>query len=364
MKRRLLELLCCPHDGTSFEVQVDREEGNEILEGTLTCSHDRRHTYPIVRSIPRIVDGMTRDTLESNYASSFGFQWTKIKWEDPVVNLREFWKTTDFDEKTLEGRLFLDAGCGGGRTTAHLPNVVKEIVYMDYSIAVEKVHEKCKHHPNAHFIQASVAAPPLKKETFDIVFCSGVLHHTPDTFQSFSGLPGLVKVGGYFHIYVFRKAEFPTSVFHATDHALRAVISRLPREKAVTACKAIGVLGAAPSLHWMKRFFWFSIKPDPEVRLLHNHDWYACRYHHEHSLTEVMEWFVDAGFEKIGYINGWPEAPTLERYELPRWGKSQRLGLSMTVHGVKTRRGEATTGRRTETVGRNGQMSAAAPTST
>jgi SAM-dependent methyltransferase len=334
MKRRLLELLRCPHDSARFEVQVTSQADGEIEQGTLTCTANAAHAYPIIGSIPRILDGVTHETLQDNYAESFGYQWTQIRWEDPEANLREFWKTTDFDEATLRGKLFLDAGCGGGRTTAHLPPLVKEIVYMDYSVAVEKVHQKCKHQPNAHFIQSSVARPPLAKETFDIVFCSGVLHHTPDTYQSFQGLPPLVKPGGYLHIYVFRKADFPASLFHATDHALRALVSRLPRQRAVEVCRTIGDL-LPPQRSWLKPFFWFSLKPDPEVRLLHNHDWYACRFHHEHSLREVMQWFVDAGFERIGYINGWPEAPTLQRYELPRWRDSQRLGLSMTVHGVK-----------------------------
>jgi SAM-dependent methyltransferase len=337
MKRRLLDFLCCPHDGATFHLRADRENGDDVEEGALLCAKNPSHAYPIIRSIPRILDGVTKDTLEANYAASFGFQWTQIRWEDPETNLREFWKTTDFDEETLRGKVFLDAGCGGGRTTAHLPKLVKEIVYVDYSIAVEKVYGKCKHHPNAHFVQASVARPPFRPESFDIVFCSGVLHHTPNTYESFQGLPPVVKPGGYLHIYVFRKSAFPVSAFHVTDHAARALISRLPRSYAVAVCKAIGKLGARRSLHWVKPFFWFSLKPDPEVRLLHDHDWYACRFHHEHSINEVMAWFAEAGFERLGYINGWPEAPTLQRYEMPRWKDSLRLGLSMTIHGVKKR---------------------------
>jgi SAM-dependent methyltransferase len=333
MKRRLLDLLCCPHDKARFEVHADVSDGGEILEGWLSCSAG--HRYPIVRSIPRIIDGIARESLEQNYAASFGFQWTQFAWEDPESNLREFWKTTDFDERELKGKLFLDAGCGGGRTTAHLPRLVKEIVYLDYSVAVEKVHQKCAHYPNAHFVQASVAAPPLRNETFDIVFCSGVLHHTPDTYRSFCGLPPVVKLGGYLHIYVFRKSDWPVRIFHLSDHALRAVVSRLPREQAILFCRGIGLLATTKLSSWLKPYLWFSLKPDSEVRLTHNHDWYACRFHHEHTLNEVIGWFVKHGFERIGYINGWPEAPEVERYEIPRWVKSQRLGLSMTVHGTK-----------------------------
>ncbi len=338
MKLHLLDILACAHDGADFELVDPVYADTEIDTGSLRCKGSAAHTYPIVGGIPRIIDGITADTLRSNYAESFGFQWTQFAWEDPDDNLREFWNTTDFDAGQLAGKTFLDAGCGGGRTTAQLPELVKEIVYMDYSVAVERAHQKCGTKANAHFIQASVAKPPIKKEYFDIVFCSGVLHHTPDTYQSFFGLPDMVKPGGYLHVYVFRSAKFPASIFQATDHAVRYVVSRLPREGAIAFCKAIGVLGPITWLRWLKAIFWYSIKPDPEVRLTHNHDWYACRYHHEHTVNEVIRWFVEHGFGGTGYINGWPEAPALERYQIPGWAQSQRLGLSLTVHGTKLRK--------------------------
>ena len=335
MKPRFLEILRCPHDDSEFRVDKKVEEGGEIVDGLLTCVGPQAHRYPIIGGIPRIIDDVTPDNLVQNYAASFGFQWTQFAWEDPESNLREFWNTTDFDNNFLKGKVFLDAGCGGGRTTAQLPALVKEIVYLDYSVAVEKVYKTCGHLPNTHFVQASVAHPPLKREIFDVVFCSGVLHHTNDTYESFKGLPPMVRPGGYLHVYIFKKADWPTRVFHLSDHAVRAAVSRMPRDQAIAFCKLIGVLQTIPSLRWLKAFFWFSMKPDPEVRLTHNHDWYACRYHHEHTLNELIGWFVDHGFKSIGYINGWPEAPGVERYEIPRWIKSQRLGLSMTVHGTK-----------------------------
>lgn len=336
MKQGLLRLLACPHDGTDFHLIDAEYDGRaEVQTGSLQCDGPAKHSYPIIGGIPRIIDGVTAQTLKDNYADSFGFQWTQFAWEDPTVNLREFWNTTDFDPAQLKDKTFLDAGCGGGRTTAQLPDLVNEIVYLDYSVAVERVQQKCGEKPNAHFIQASVEKPPLKPEFFDIVFCSGVLHHTPDTHKSFLGLPAMVKPGGYLHVYVFRRAEYPARIFHATDHAIRYIVSRLPRSAAIAFCKAIGILGPIRMLRWLKAFFWFSIKPDPEVRLTHNHDWYACRYHHEHTINEVIGWFVDNGFGQTGYINGWPEAPPLERYQIPGVRESQRLGLSLTVHGVK-----------------------------
>jgi len=184
-------------------------------------------------------------------------------------------------------------------------------------------------------VQASLEAPPLRRGLFDLVFCNGVLHHTPDTRRTFDNLPGLVRPGGCLHVYVFRRAAWPAGFFHRTDHAIRRYVSRLPREKALAFCRAIGRLADYRRLRWLKRLMWFSQRPDPQVRLAHNHDWYACRYHHEHAVNEVIGWFTEHGFRRIGYTNGWPDAPPERKHVFPGRLDSQRLGLTLTIHGFK-----------------------------
>ena len=46
---------------------------------------------------------------------------------------------------------------------------------------VEEAFALCRDLPNVQIVQGNVLAPPFKPALFDVVWCSGVLHHTPDT---------------------------------------------------------------------------------------------------------------------------------------------------------------------------------------
>ena len=47
--------------------------------------------------------------------------------------------------------------------------------------------------------------PVFKAETFDVVICSGVLHHTSDPLTGFQSISKLVKKGGYIIIGLYNK---------------------------------------------------------------------------------------------------------------------------------------------------------------
>jgi len=54
MKRDLMDILCCPLDKQELELSVDEEDGDEILEGTLTCT-ECGEVYPIEDGIPNLL---------------------------------------------------------------------------------------------------------------------------------------------------------------------------------------------------------------------------------------------------------------------------------------------------------------------
>jgi len=51
MQKKLLEKLCCPFDKSDLQLTIILEEGDEIIEGLLTCPECNRY-YPIVYGIP------------------------------------------------------------------------------------------------------------------------------------------------------------------------------------------------------------------------------------------------------------------------------------------------------------------------
>ncbi|ELY34910.1 methytransferase partner Trm112 [Halalkalicoccus jeotgali] len=54
MKESLMEIVCCPIDKADLELDVEEREGEEILEGSLTCT-ECGEVYPIEDGIPNLL---------------------------------------------------------------------------------------------------------------------------------------------------------------------------------------------------------------------------------------------------------------------------------------------------------------------
>jgi uncharacterized protein len=54
MRRKLLDILCCPTCKGDLRLQVAEENDREIVEGTLTCSQCKVD-YPIHEGIPNLL---------------------------------------------------------------------------------------------------------------------------------------------------------------------------------------------------------------------------------------------------------------------------------------------------------------------
>ncbi|MFP3898842.1 MAG: methytransferase partner Trm112 [Dehalococcoidia bacterium] len=54
MKKELMEILACPVCKGDLELRVDKEEGEEVVTGSLYCSRCD-YSYPIVDTIPNLL---------------------------------------------------------------------------------------------------------------------------------------------------------------------------------------------------------------------------------------------------------------------------------------------------------------------
>ncbi|WP_327051685.1 methytransferase partner Trm112 [Halomicrococcus gelatinilyticus] len=54
MKESLMDIICCPLDKQELELDVDEEDEEEVLEGTLTCT-ECGERYPIEDGIPNLL---------------------------------------------------------------------------------------------------------------------------------------------------------------------------------------------------------------------------------------------------------------------------------------------------------------------
>jgi len=60
MKEDLMDILCCPLDKQALELTVEERDGEEIVEGRLTCT-ECGEAYPIEDGIPNLLPPDMRD---------------------------------------------------------------------------------------------------------------------------------------------------------------------------------------------------------------------------------------------------------------------------------------------------------------
>ena len=110
-----------------------------------------------------------------------------------------------------------------------------EVFAMDLSSSVDAVQSMLNKTVDSqkfpvHIVQANVHSVPFKNQIFDLVFSSGVLHHTPDTYTGFRCISEKLKKGGICYIDVYsteHKSLIEFLVFKCFN-VFRKVTTRLP----------------------------------------------------------------------------------------------------------------------------------------
>jgi len=152
-------------------------------------------------------------------AFSFGRNWDRyieehFSEERVATSQRQL---LEFLGVSLEGKSFLDIGCGSGihSLAAHRAGAVR-VVSVDvdpYSVrAARTVREKAGSPGSWEIIEGSVLDRDFisRLDPADVVYSWGVLHHTGDLWKAMENAAGRILPGGLFHIAVYEKtAESP-----------------------------------------------------------------------------------------------------------------------------------------------------------
>lgn len=114
-------------------------------------------------------------------------------------------------EEGLEGKRFLDIGCGSGiHSLAALRLGAREVMAVDidaHSVATTQMLLQ-RESPNSRFSVNESSVFDLNAETagtFDVVYSWGVLHHTGDMYRAIRCASDLVSTGGRFIFALYRK---------------------------------------------------------------------------------------------------------------------------------------------------------------
>lgn len=326
-----MNILADPATGGRLDLQVEREDGDDVSEGALVADGAR---YRIVDSIPRFV--LTEDSGQRQTESSFGYKWTKLDSFGSSGMQEElyawFLRRYGFDSPEAmrtwfaARRRILDAGCGAGFSTSawmtdEWSRGGNDWVGADISAAIDVARDRLGGFPDTHFVQADVLQLPFRPESFDAIISEGVLHHTPSTERAMKSLVSLLAPGGELMFYVYRR-KAPIREF--TDDYVRDRLADASPEDAWEALRPLTRLGQALAeletevevpedipllgikagrydvqrlIYWhVAKLFWNPKMTFEENNHL-NFDWYAPTYAHRHTEDEVRGWCADEGLE-------------------------------------------------------------------
>ncbi len=153
-------------------------------------------SFPSRKGIPRFVGGRT-------YADAFGAQWNKYR----ATQLDSYTGTTITRDRArrclgeeswagLAGKQVLECGCGAGRFTEILLGKGAHVTSVDLSEAVDANQDNFPISENHRIAQADILQLPFEQQRFDVVFCLGVIQHTPNPEETIASLYKQVRPGG------------------------------------------------------------------------------------------------------------------------------------------------------------------------
>jgi SAM-dependent methyltransferase len=276
IRRAFLELLACP----------DCQGGiDEIAEDLLCRACGARH--PVIGGVPalrRASDART-ETVRAFYSDA---PFPNYPPRDTLEWLRNRAAQAELP-RLLDAAIpgdarVLDMGCGTGQMSLFLSSANRIVVGADLTRASLDLAVRAARRyaiERALFVETDLFAPGLRVGAFDVVYCSGVLHHTPDPRASFSSLVRLVRPGGVVLVGLYNAvARLP--------HRLRRALARLSGMRAVFFDPVLRDRTAEPD----RRAAWLK-------------DQYLHPEEHRHSLGEVRRWFIE---EDLEWVRAHPSA--------------------------------------------------------
>jgi SAM-dependent methyltransferase len=211
-----------------------------------------------------------------------------------------------------------EVGCGTGQMSLYLASADRLVVAADLSRASLLLGAAAARRYGVRriqFVEADLHRPALRPGAFDVVYSSGVLHHTPDPPAAFADVARLARRGGIVIVGVYNAiARMPLR--------LRRVVARAARFRVVPFDP---VLRERRHEH-ARREAWLR-------------DQYRHPEEHSHTIAEVRRWFEDNG---VDYLRSFPStvmdddsaalfAPAVDDWPIERW--IAQLGWMWTLGG-------------------------------
>jgi ubiquinone/menaquinone biosynthesis C-methylase UbiE len=186
------------------------------------------------------------DNFDEKTVHSFGEEWNAFHGfdETDIQTLGNDYFDIVTNEMLNSSTAVLDIGCGSGRFIKYLSNRAGSIVGADPSQAIFAADQLIGKNEKVTLVKASANDLPFDKESFDFVYCIGVLHHIPDTFKAMQACVEKVKKEGYFLTYLYYNFDNRGVAFRSVyklSNLLRLGICKLPTKPKKMVCDVLAI---------------------------------------------------------------------------------------------------------------------------
>jgi SAM-dependent methyltransferase len=178
----------------------------------------------------------------------------------------------------------VEIGCGTGQMCLYLARADRVVVGADLTRAALLLGGAAARRfglTRVQFVETDLRQPGLKAGSFDVVYSSGVLHHTRNPRRSFARLARLARPGGMIVVGVY-------NAFARVPMRLRRVVARLSDFRFIPFDPVLRERGNEPA----RREAWLR-------------DQYQHPEEHRHTLAEVQGWFAE---NRVEYLRAYPSA--------------------------------------------------------
>lgn len=302
MEKSFLSFFSCPLCATPLNIKEKNQDKN-ILGGTLLCSMG--HQFAIRDGIPDFASMVTNPTSgittqNAKTVESFGFEW---QWDhtprtETDLVFRVFEKP-NISKDFFKGKLVLDMGCGAGLQTRTMAQYGAIVIGVDLSDAVLAAYRNNSTLSDRICIaRADIFRLPFAKETFDYVYCEGVLQHTKDPRVAFHQLVRYVKPGGQIFATFYTRREGKIAPFLLFRQPIRLILSRLPKKVCWYLCWLSIPLNKIPLLkHFFRKTIVLYDKRNPSNKATWclNYDFYGPhKYQFYFRPSEILDIWKNA----------------------------------------------------------------------